>query len=158
MKRNAAIDATLPLPGVKRPVGRPRKADALTNAERQRRFRQRKAAAVKTWADEVALADVEARLIQRGYDLDQLERDNPHNAWMQEPEISVTANGNSKGNEKGACCPPKPCPHCGQAAYRWVIDSKTNPHVFCDACGHTWSVCLERRLTDPLISVTRNEK
>jgi hypothetical protein len=39
--RNRAIDATLTLPGVVRPVGRPRKADALTGAQRQKRYRQR---------------------------------------------------------------------------------------------------------------------
>lgn len=40
-KRNAAADANLPLPGITRPVGRPRKADAKTNAERQRAYRTR---------------------------------------------------------------------------------------------------------------------
>lgn len=40
-KRNAAVDATLTLPGISRPVGRPRKADALTNADRQIAFRRR---------------------------------------------------------------------------------------------------------------------
>lgn len=40
-KRNAAVEATLALPGIKRPVGRPRKPDALTNAERQTSWRQR---------------------------------------------------------------------------------------------------------------------
>lgn len=45
-KRNAAIEATLTLPGITRPVGRPRKPDALTNAQRQARFRARKAAAI----------------------------------------------------------------------------------------------------------------
>jgi hypothetical protein len=39
--RNRAVDATLTVPGITRPVGRPRKADALTNAERQKLFRQR---------------------------------------------------------------------------------------------------------------------
>lgn len=41
MARNRAIDATLTLPGITRPVGRPRKADALTNAQRQKLWRQR---------------------------------------------------------------------------------------------------------------------
>lgn len=40
-KRNAAVDATLPLPGITRPRGRPRKPDALSNAQRQKAFRQR---------------------------------------------------------------------------------------------------------------------
>lgn len=41
MKRNAAIDATLPLPGIIRPVGRPRKPNAMTNAQRQAAYRKR---------------------------------------------------------------------------------------------------------------------
>jgi hypothetical protein len=41
MKRDASIDATLTLPGVTRPVGRPRKPDALTNAEVCRRYRRK---------------------------------------------------------------------------------------------------------------------
>lgn len=45
-KRNAAVEATLTLPGITRPVVRPRKPDALTNAQRQARFRARKAAAI----------------------------------------------------------------------------------------------------------------
>jgi len=40
-KRNAAADATLPLPGITRPVGRPRKPDAKSNAERQKAYRAR---------------------------------------------------------------------------------------------------------------------
>lgn len=40
-KRNAAIDATLPLPGITRPVGRPRSPDAMTNAQRQAAYRKR---------------------------------------------------------------------------------------------------------------------
>lgn len=44
--RNRAIDATLTLPGISRPAGRPRSPDALSGAERQRRFRQRKKAAI----------------------------------------------------------------------------------------------------------------
>lgn len=39
VKRNAAVDATLTLPGIKRPVGRPRKPGALTGAQRQASFR-----------------------------------------------------------------------------------------------------------------------
>lgn len=46
-KRNAAVEVTLTLPGITRPVGRPRKPDALTNAQRQQAFRaRRKAAAI----------------------------------------------------------------------------------------------------------------
>jgi hypothetical protein len=45
-KRNAAVEATLPLPGITRPVGRPRKPGALTNAERQARFRAKTKAAI----------------------------------------------------------------------------------------------------------------
>lgn len=41
MARNRAVDATMTLPGIVRPVGRPRKANALTGAERQRRYRLR---------------------------------------------------------------------------------------------------------------------
>ncbi|MCL2875462.1 MAG: hypothetical protein FWF12_04030 [Betaproteobacteria bacterium] len=41
MKRNSAVDATLPLPGIARPVGRSRKPDAKTNAQRQAAFRKR---------------------------------------------------------------------------------------------------------------------
>ncbi|MDR1994036.1 hypothetical protein [Azonexus sp.] len=44
-KRNAAVEATLPLPGISRPVGRPRKPDALTPAQRAKRYRQRQKAA-----------------------------------------------------------------------------------------------------------------
>lgn len=40
-KRDKSVDATLPLPGVSRPVGRPRKPDAKSNAERQRAYRKR---------------------------------------------------------------------------------------------------------------------
>jgi hypothetical protein len=43
--RNRAVDATMPLPGIPRPVGRPRKADALTGAQRQKLWRQRHKAA-----------------------------------------------------------------------------------------------------------------
>lgn len=39
MKRNRAIDATLTLPGITRPVGRPRKPDALTGAQRSKLYR-----------------------------------------------------------------------------------------------------------------------
>lgn len=39
--RNRAADATLTLPGITRPVGRPRKPDALSNSERQKAFRRR---------------------------------------------------------------------------------------------------------------------
>lgn len=41
-KRNAAVEATLTLPGITRPVGRPRNPKALTNAQRQKAFRQRR--------------------------------------------------------------------------------------------------------------------
>lgn len=44
MARNRAIDATLTLPGITRPVGRPRKPDALSGAQRQKRYRQRQKA------------------------------------------------------------------------------------------------------------------
>ena len=40
-KRNSAIDATLTLPGITLPVGRPRKPGAFNNAQRQARFRAR---------------------------------------------------------------------------------------------------------------------
>jgi hypothetical protein len=43
-KRNRAIDATATLPGISRPVGRPRKPDALTGAERQKLWRKRQKA------------------------------------------------------------------------------------------------------------------
>lgn len=52
-KRNAAVEATLTLPGITRPVGRPRKPDALTNAQRQQAFRaRRKAAAISVTRNE----------------------------------------------------------------------------------------------------------
>ena len=41
MARNRAIDATLTLPGITRPVGRPRKPDALTVAQRSKLYRKR---------------------------------------------------------------------------------------------------------------------
>ena len=41
VRRNRAAEATMTLPGVPRPVGRPRKPDALTGAERQKAWRQR---------------------------------------------------------------------------------------------------------------------
>jgi hypothetical protein len=44
--RNRAVDATMALPGITRPVGRPRKADALTPAQRSKAYRVRKAAAI----------------------------------------------------------------------------------------------------------------
>lgn len=44
VKRDASAEATLTLPGIVRPVGRPRKADALSNAERQKAFRARRKA------------------------------------------------------------------------------------------------------------------
>jgi hypothetical protein len=44
-KRNAAVEATLTLPGITRPVGRPRKPGALTGAQRQKLYRQRQKAA-----------------------------------------------------------------------------------------------------------------
>lgn len=40
-KRNAAVDATLPLPGITRAVGRPRKPNSMSNAERQKSYRKR---------------------------------------------------------------------------------------------------------------------
>lgn len=43
-KRNAAVESTLTLPGIARPVGRPRKPGALTNAQRQKAFRLRRKA------------------------------------------------------------------------------------------------------------------
>jgi len=43
-KRNAAVEATLFLPGIVRPVGRPRNPDALTPAQRAKRYRDRKSA------------------------------------------------------------------------------------------------------------------
>ena len=46
MKCDASIDATLTLPGVTRPVGRPRKPDAKTPAQRSRLYRQKKAISV----------------------------------------------------------------------------------------------------------------
>jgi len=39
--RNGAVDATLSLPGVSRPRGRPRTGKALTSAQRQALYRQR---------------------------------------------------------------------------------------------------------------------
>ena len=51
MSRNKAVLLTLALPGVPRPVGRPRKADALSNAERQKLFRRRIAAMKKILAE-----------------------------------------------------------------------------------------------------------
>jgi hypothetical protein len=42
--RNRAIEATLTLPGIARPVGRPRKPDALSGAQRQKLYRQRQLA------------------------------------------------------------------------------------------------------------------
>lgn len=51
-KRNAAVDAILTLPGITRPVGRPRKPDALTGAQRQKAYRQRqKQAAISVTRD-----------------------------------------------------------------------------------------------------------
>lgn len=41
VKRNRAIDATLTLPGISRPVGRPRDPNAKTAAQRQSAFRAR---------------------------------------------------------------------------------------------------------------------
>lgn len=45
-KRNAAAEATLTLPGITRPVGRPRNPKALTNAQRQARHRAKVKAAI----------------------------------------------------------------------------------------------------------------
>jgi hypothetical protein len=45
--RNRAVDATLPLPGVPRQKGRPRKPDALTGAQRQKHWRERYKAYLK---------------------------------------------------------------------------------------------------------------
>ena len=41
MSRDRAIDLTLVLPGIKRPVGRPRTGKALSDAERMKRYRER---------------------------------------------------------------------------------------------------------------------
>ena len=66
--RNAAQDATLPLPGIPKKAGRPRKPGALSNAERQRRHRQkcakvetgeRMAATIKRLADQFDLSEAE---------------------------------------------------------------------------------------------------
>ncbi|HWS26408.1 MAG TPA: hypothetical protein VN259_07495 [Xanthomonadales bacterium] len=35
-------------------------------------------------AEDEARKRLESRLRAQGYDLDELERDNPHNAWMRE--------------------------------------------------------------------------
>lgn len=43
-RKNGAVDATLPLPGVSRPVGRPRTGKAKTPAERMRAYRERRKA------------------------------------------------------------------------------------------------------------------
>lgn len=68
MKRDAAKEATLPLPGVVRPVGRPKKPDALSNAERQRRFR----AKTKTVETGERMAATISRLA-REFDLSESE-------------------------------------------------------------------------------------
>lgn len=44
MKRNAAVDATLSLPGITRPRGRPRSPNAKSGAERQKAYRDRQKA------------------------------------------------------------------------------------------------------------------
>lgn len=64
--RDLAVDATLTLPGITRPVGRPRKPGALTNAQRQSAFRRRALgdqmeATVKRLADQFELSVVEVK-------------------------------------------------------------------------------------------------
>lgn len=83
-RRNLAQDATLTLPGITRPVGRPRTGCAKTAAERMRAYRARRAAQAAEFPLPVTEIADEWELPQppAGYTADELERDNPFNQWM----------------------------------------------------------------------------
>lgn len=51
--RNAAVDATLTLPGIARPVGRPRTGKAKTSAQRMAELRARRKAAADEFPSQV---------------------------------------------------------------------------------------------------------
>jgi hypothetical protein len=90
MKHSAAIEATLPLPGVKRPAGRPRKADALSNAERQRRFRQRRKALISVTKTDDVLATT------KGQPAISVTRNENSSVWIRKTRIggwSVVVDG-----------------------------------------------------------------
>lgn len=83
-RRNLAHDAPLTLPGITRPVGRPRTGCAKTAAERMRAYRARRAVQAAEFPLPVTEIPDEWELPQppAGYTADELERDNPFNQWM----------------------------------------------------------------------------
>lgn len=85
-RRKLAQDATLTLPGITRPVGRPRTGCAKTAAERMRAYRARRAAQAAEFPSPVTEIPDEWELPQppAGYTADELERDNPFNQWMED--------------------------------------------------------------------------
>jgi hypothetical protein len=67
-KRNAAIEATLTLPGITRPAGRPRKPNAMTNAQRQAAYRLRqKAGLISVTRNGNSESEFEARLAREAF-------------------------------------------------------------------------------------------
>lgn len=67
-KRNAAVEASLTLPGITRPVGRPRKPDALTGAQRQKALRdRRKASLISVTRNGNSESVFEARLFREAF-------------------------------------------------------------------------------------------
>lgn len=85
-RRNLAQDATLTLPGITRPVGRPRTGCAKTAAERMRAYRARRDAQACESPSPVTEIPDDWELPQppAGYTADELERDNPFNQWMDD--------------------------------------------------------------------------
>lgn len=92
-RRNLAQDATLTLPGITRPVGRPRTGCAKTAAERMRAYRARRAAQAAEFPSPVTEIPDEWELPQppAGYTADELERDNPFNQWMEDLSLQPSA-------------------------------------------------------------------
>lgn len=92
-RRNLAQDATLTLPGITRPVGRPRTGCAKTAAERMRAYRARRAAQAAEFPLPVTEIPDEWELPQppAGYTADELERDNPFNQWMEDLSLQPSA-------------------------------------------------------------------
>lgn len=92
-RRDLSKDATLTLPGITRPVGRPRTGCAKTAAERMRAYRARRAAQAAEFPSPVTEIPDEWELPQppAGYTSEELERDNPFNQWMEDISLQPSA-------------------------------------------------------------------
>lgn len=90
-RRDLAKDATLTLPGITRPVGRPRTGCAKTAAERMQAYRARRAAQAAEFPSPVTEIPDEWEMPQppAGYTADELERAVISSAVVQERSALV---------------------------------------------------------------------